>query len=212
MSERDGKKQRDIRDWISSPGSSAKGTPARRRRVMSTSDSEAERNLGAESQQQQPHHQNANMINDGNPRDDDAGDNAQEERQVIQLDSSSDDSMYLPFPRQQGSEGAARPASRNHLGLGTGAVRNNLRGSTRGIGKKRSKKSKPKFCAEAEESDTTEDSSDCDESDPDAQCLYRQAMNGVRNAKNARTILRGSTMNCTVCAKFAAYLQHFLPN
>jgi hypothetical protein len=122
MSERDGKKQRDIRDWISSPGSSAKGTPARRRRVMSTSDSEAERNLGAESQQQQPHHQNANMINDGNPRDDDAGDNAQEERQVIQLDSSSDDSMYLPFPRQQGSEGAARPASRNHLGLGTGAV------------------------------------------------------------------------------------------
>ena len=212
MGDREGKKQRDIRDWISSPGSSANGTPARRRRVMSTSDSEAERNLGAESQQQQPHHQNANMINDGNPRDDDAGDNAQGERQVIQLDSSSDDSMYLPFPRQQGSQGAARPASHNHLGLGTGAVRNNQRGSTRGIGKKRSKKSKPKFCAEAEETDTTEDSSDCAESDPDAQCLYRQAMNGVRNAKNARTILRGATMNCPVCAKFAAYLQHFLPN
>ena len=212
MSDREGKQQRDIRDWVTSPGRSANGTPARRRRVMSTSDSEAERNLGSERQQQEPHQQNANMINDGNPQDDDAGDNAQEERQVIQLDSSSEDSMYVPFPRKQGSGGAARQAGRNHLGLGKGALRNNQRGSTQGIGKKRSKKAKPKFCAEAEETDTTEDSSDCDESDPDAQCLYRQAMNGVRNAGNARTILREATMNCPVCAKFAAYLQHFLPN
>jgi hypothetical protein len=79
-------------------------------------------------------------------------------------------------------------------------------------GKKRSKRSKPKFSAEAEETDATDDSSECDESEPDAQCLYRQALNGVRNAGNARTNHRRATINCPVCAQFAAFLQHFLSN
>ena len=41
---------------------------------------------------------------------------------------------------------------------GTGALRSNQRGSTRGIGKKRSKKSKPKFCAEVERNVTADNS------------------------------------------------------
>jgi hypothetical protein len=40
--------------------------------------------------------------------------------------------------------------------------------------------------------------------------LYRQAMASCRNANAARTQLRAETTDCRVCAKFAAYLQHFL--
>ncbi len=226
MGDKGNQQQRDIRNWISSPGNSSNGTPARRRRVMTTSDSEEEKNMSTQGSQQLPRLQQANMIHDGNQQHDlhtDAGGNAPAERDVIQLDSSSDDSMYIPLPSQQATGGAARQAERTNCGLYTGTQRKEPGGSKHSRGKtdrqsllqknkKRSKKSKPKFRAEAEETSTTDDSSVCDESDQDAQCMYRQAMNGVRNAGNARKILRGATMNCPVCAKFAAYLQHFLPN
>jgi hypothetical protein len=207
--------QRDIRNWMSSPGNSTNGTPARRRRVMTTSDSEEEKNQSTQGSQHLPRLQQANAIHDGNQQHDshaDAGGNAPEERNVIQLDSSSDDSMYVPLPSQMETGGAARQTERNNRNLSTGAQRKKPAGSKQSKGQKKSKKSKPNFRAEAEETSTTDNSSDCDESDQDAQCLYRQAMNGVRNAGNARQNLRGATMNCPVCAKFAAYLQHFLPN
>lgn len=219
MGDKPNKEQRDIRDWVSSPGESS-GTPSRRRRVMSTSDSEEERNLSAQRPLPLPHTQN-DMINDGNQPEiihSDAGD-------VINLSSSSEDSMYIPPPRQQTTGGAARPARQQASGGAARPVRRNIGGprarvcrpdttgkGRRCSGKKQSQKSKPNFSAEAEEWDTTEDSSDCDESDPDAQCLYRQAMNGVRNAGNARNNLRRATINCPVCALFAEYLQHFLSN
>jgi hypothetical protein len=121
--------------------------------------------------------------------------------------------MYIP--RRQASGGANEPA-RQTIRAGTTRSRRNSQpgaGATgrTSVGKKRSKKTEPKFCGEASESSTTDKpSSDCSESDADAQCLYRSAISGVRNANNARLNLRRQTVNCPVCAKFAAYLQHFL--
>jgi hypothetical protein len=51
---------------------------------------------------------------------------------------------------------------------------------------------------------------DCDESDDDAVEMYRSAMAGMRNAQSARRQLRAHTTTCPVCAKFAAFLQHFM--
>jgi hypothetical protein len=68
------------------------------------------------------------------------------------------------------------------------------------------------FVGEAEEasSDQCDAESDCAESDTYGVDLYREAIAGCRNAKKARTQLRAETTNCPVCAKFAAYLQHFI--
>lgn len=210
-------KQQDIRKWINSPSSSG-GTPARRRRVMSTSDSEAERD-------QTPHRplplqpsqaQTATLDGDQPALEpDDAGAGAPDAPEVVTLEITSEDSMYIPLPRRQASGGVNEPArqtiragttrSRRYSQPGAGASERTS------VGKKRSKKTEPKFCGEASESSTTDKpSSDCSESDADAQCLYRSAMSGVRNATNARLNLRRQTVNCPVCAKFAAYLQHFL--
>jgi hypothetical protein len=211
MSDKTNKPQRDIRDWITSPGGSSNGTPARRRRVMTTSDSENERNLSSQRPQQLPHPQNDMLIIESNQPDtehQDAGEVAVME--VIRLSSSSEDSTNIPCSTQPVSGAAAQPARRINHGMSAAARRSGHSGRGRCIGKKRSQKSKRNFCAEAEETDSTDDSSVCDESEPDAQCLYRQAINGVRNASNARTNLRRATMNCPVCAQFAAFLQHFL--
>jgi len=190
--------------------------PARRRRVMSTSDSEAERD-------QTPHRplplqpsqaQTAALDGDQLASErDDAGTGAPDAPEIVALSSSSEDSMYIP--RRQASGGANEPA-RQTIRAGTTRSRRNSQpgaGATgrTSVGKKRSKKTEPKFCGEASESSTTDKpSSDCSESDADAQCLYRSAISGVRNANNARLNLRRQTVNCPVCAKFAAYLQHFL--
>jgi hypothetical protein len=67
--------------------------------------------------------------------------------------------------------------------------------------------------AAAAESDIEDDdSSECVESDTNAQQLYREAILGVRNARNSRHQLRSQTTPCNVCALFAQYLQHFVRN
>lgn len=173
-------KQQDIRKWINSPSSSG-GTPARRRRVMSTSDSEAERD-------QTPHRplplqpsqaQTAALDGDQLASErDDAGTGAPDAPEIVALSSSSEDSMYIP--RRQASGGANEPA-RQTIRAGTTRSRRNSQpgaGATgrTSVGKKRSKKTEPKFCGEASESSTTDKpSSDCSESDADAQCLYNAA-------------------------------------
>ena len=61
--------------------------------------------------------------------------------------------------------------------------------------------------------DSSSDDSDnwrCIESDTDAEDLYRSAVAGVRNAHASRQQLRRTTNPCPVCAKFAAFLQHFV--
>jgi len=63
---------------------------------------------------------------------------------------------------------------------------------------------------EAEENNDPSSGSSCAESAEDAQSLYRSAILGVRNANRARQQARAATVNCPVCAKFAAVLEHFL--
>ena len=208
-------KQQDIRKWINSPSSSG-GTPARRIRVMTTIDSEAERD-------QTPHRplplqpsQAQTAALDGDqpatePNDAEIG--APNALEIVALSSSSEDSMYIP--RRQASGGASEPARQTIRAGTTRSHRNSQPGAgtteRTSVSKQISKKTEPKFCGEASESSTTDKpSSDCSESDADAQCLYRSAISGVRNANNARLNLRRQTVNCPVCAKFAAYLQHFL--
>ena len=68
-----------------------------------------------------------------------------------------------------------------------------------------------RVCApEAEEDNASSSGSECAESGEDAQSLYRSAILGVRNANHARQQVRAATVNCPVCAKLAAVLEHFL--
>lgn len=66
--------------------------------------------------------------------------------------------------------------------------------------------------AEAEETTDVDDdnSSECVESDTQARDLYRSAILGVRNARNARAHMRTATSTCPACALFAAFLEHFM--
>jgi hypothetical protein len=211
-----GDKQQDIRKWMSSPGNNNTRTPSRRRRVMSTSESEEERNMSSQRAHQLPDTPIVNDDTNGPVSDrhntEAAGPATPE---VIQLSTTSEDSMYVPLARQSESRGSALPAhenSRNSHHIG----RHSQRSSTQlrqhhGSGRKRPKYSELNFCCEAEETSTSDTStSQCDESEPNAQILYRQAITGVRNAMNSRSQLRRATINCPVCDKFAAYLQHFL--
>ena len=50
----------------------------------------------------------------------------------------------------------------------------------------------------------------CVETDTGAQDLYRDAILGIRNARNARAQLRSSTAPCPVCALFAAFIRHYM--
>lgn len=63
---------------------------------------------------------------------------------------------------------------------------------------------------EAEENNDPSSGSSCVESAEDAQTLYRSAILGVRNANHSRQQARAATVNCPVCAKLAAVLEHFL--
>ena len=210
-------KQQDIRKWIGSPQSGTSGTPARRRRVMSTSDSEAEKENRPIDPQQDQHQEGGNpqvptSAAAGNGASAASCNNSPISPEVIELASSSDDSMYVPLSRRNQSGGAARLAERNNQSKRTRGQANNQRCSGgRRVGIKRSRKIIPKYSVEAEEtSDSGSSLANCVESDTDAQDLYRQAISGVRNAGNARSNHRRSSMHCAVCAKFAEYLQHFL--
>ena len=211
-----GDKQQDIRKWMSSPGNNNTRTPSRRRRVMSTSESEEERNMSSQRPHQLPQSQNVNQSTDGQASDRANTATAEPETpEVIQLSTTSEDSMYVPLPRQPESRSSAQPAIMNSHGSHRSG-RHTQRGSTQrrqlnGTARKRPRNSKLNCCCEAEETSTSDTStSQCDESEPNAQMLYQQAIIGVRNARNSRSQLRKATMNCPVCEKFAAYLQHFL--
>jgi hypothetical protein len=209
-------KQQDIRKWLSPEKSSANTTPSRRRRVMSTSDSEEERSFQARpepaAQNQIPNVDVANDAPEPAPAAEcDREPAAQEIVQVLSTSSDSDDSMIILLPRQRTTIGAVRQAPIIATNTRGSASRSRVNTRSSVAGQKRSRNPVPNLCGEAEEASTTEDAtSDCDESEPDAQMLYRQAITGVRNAHHARTQHHIATMTCPVCAKFAAYLQHFL--
>jgi hypothetical protein len=208
---------KDIRSWLTPEKGSENTTPSRRRRVMTTSDSDEERSLQARpaitAQDHIPNVDEANgaqqlVSADGSGHDDTA---AQATVHVISASSDSDDSMVLLLSRQKPSSGAAQQAPIMATNKRGSVTQSKVNTRSRSAGKKkRSRNPVQKFCGEAEEASSTGSAtSNCDESEPDAQMLYRQAMNGVRNAHNARSQRRIATMNCPVCTKFAEYLQHF---
>ena len=136
---------------------------------------------------------------------------------VIELsDNSESDDMYIPLPQharqqvappertaQRGRQRVTPPDSvpegRRRVTVRASPPVNNGRNLRR------------RFAVEAEESELEDDdSSECIESDTNARQLYREAILGVRNARNSRVHMRSHTTPCNVCAIFAQYLQHFM--
>jgi len=131
------------------------------------------------------------------------------------IDDSESDDMYIPLPQhtrqqnalpeRQAQPGRQRPSpnpvpvSRRQAPARAAPPANNVRNQRRRI------------AGEAEETDQEDDdSSECIESDTNAQQLYREAILGVRNARNSRLHMRSHTTPCSVCAIFAQFLQHFV--
>ena len=113
-------KQQDIRKWIGSPQSGTSGT--RRRRVMSTSDSEAEKENRPIGPPQVQHH-----IDDGNQQvqaSAASGNSAPVLQEVIELASTSEDSMFVPLSKADDNNQAAQLDRLNAL-LMVGALASN---------------------------------------------------------------------------------------
>jgi hypothetical protein len=214
---------KDIRNWLSPKSNTS--TPKRRIRVMSTSSSDNERN-GPDSNSAAriiPNRSaplpiaaatnNAQTLPSRNEGKKSVAISPNAE-DVIEL-SSSDDSMYILRTDAQTAGGGAavtspRPAAKQQR---SSSKVNRPRSSTKRERSRCGSSSKPQnFTVEAEEASTTDyetDSESCAESELNAQDQYREAIMGVRRANNARSQLRNATINCPVCAKFAAVLQHF---
>jgi hypothetical protein len=201
-------------------------TPKRRRRVMSTSSSDNERQ-GPDlhnANQQTPSRSAPTPIalatnNAAQLPSQSAGKKTEakttDAADVIEL-VSSDDSMYILRSEARQAGGGTTVTSPRQA-----AVKRST-SSKSGQPHHNSKRQRPsrcgasfsktqKFTGEAEEASTDCDTEldSCAESERDAQDLYHEAIMGVRRANNARNQLRSATINCPVCAKFAAYLQHF---
>ena len=144
-------------------------------------------------------------------------------RQVHHV-SSDNDSMYVPLVRTPRRNAAPQQTGREQQ---KSTPQNSKKATTKtatpratashGPAKARTKRSRnSRFIGEASEDSSNDDehasdySSDCIERDTNGADLYRQAVSGLRNANNARNLLRAATTNCRVCAKFAQFLQHFL--
>ena len=206
----------DIRSWMSPqrtpPLQQATASPLqqRRRRIIESDDSDEE--LPAPSQPNVAH-----IIEEPeNPLPPQADPPPAAQAPVIEvIDDSESDDMYIPLPQhtrqqnvlpeRQAQPGRQRPSpapvpnSRRRAPARAAPPANNDRNLRR------------RFAGEAEESEQEDDdSSECIESDTNAQQLYREAILGVRNARNSRLHMRSHTTPCNVCAIFAQYLQHFM--
>jgi len=221
----------DIRKWLSPKGNIT--TPTRRRRVITSSSSDDEQHETQHPTATQGRTSTSAQIpitmalNNHNahlrpspatpqPPPSAAKSEAtpQHMEDIIQL-SSTEDSMYIcrSCARPTDGEEAATPSrpaavQRRCSSNSPQQRRNSKRKRARCVTENSRKK---KFTAEAEEMSTDHDSESesCDESEPNAQDLYHEAIMGVRRANHARSQLRSKTINCPVCAKFAAFLQHF---
>jgi hypothetical protein len=211
------KRPDDIRRFLSPSRTTT--TPSRRRRIVTSSDSDTSSRPAL--------FQGPIPASNGQA---DLHQHVAQHQNVVQLSSSDDDSMYIPLPR---AAAAARPMPQEptaqarslHTPVHTPnrrtprsnetPRRGTPQSNTARVGNRRPRPAPSRrdtFAGEAEEATTDEDSqvSDCAESDTHGADLYRQAMASCRNANAARTQLRAETTDCRVCAKFAAYLQHFL--
>jgi hypothetical protein len=134
------------------------------------------------------------------------------------MDDSESDDMYIPLPQHAIQQVAPpeRPAlpERQRVGPSAPVTGNTRRPPVRDAPPVNDGRNlRRRMEAAAAESDLEDDdSSECVESDTNAQQLYREAILGVRNARNSRHQLRSQTTPCNVCALFAQYLQHFVRN
>jgi hypothetical protein len=133
---------------------------------------------------------------------------------VIRTSDSDNDIAEQPLMNTATRRAGNTDAQPRHLDIAsyrTADARND--GSRPATAQRR--RTRRRFEEEAEETTTTSnsDNSDnwaCVESDTDAEDLYRSAIAGVRNARSSRQQLRASTTPCAICAKFAAFIQHFI--
>ena len=201
-----GSQQQDIRTWLtSSQDYSSRPAPKRRRRVMSTSDSEADRNM----------HSHQPMTPQMQPSAAAAQESAEaatdRDGEVIIVETSSDDlsteaegslrqhqpntgHLQLQLRRDAGSHVPLSPTANHHTPRARAPQRRRIRRAV-----------------EASESSALTDSdSSCVESDTNARSQYRDAILGVRNAQFARRQMRARNHTCPTCALFASFLQAFL--
>jgi hypothetical protein len=132
------------------------------------------------------------------------------QQDVVVLESSESDDMYVLNPRAQHQPQSPQTRLPREQTAATAASRTRRRS---GGGCSGSQRTRRRFVAAAAESDNQDDddvSSECIESDTNAQMQYREAIMGVRNARMGRAQLRAATTHCPVCALFADFLAHFV--
>lgn len=201
----------DIRSWASPmrssehqqpqqmPASSPVQEPPRRRiRIMDSDDDDHPPGGRAEEVQANPAPQMTPAVAAPQPQPQ----HVRLAADVVQLDTSESDDMYMLLPP------SSPPGQDEQCGQGLRSPKlppaDCRRNPVRAIRRRR-------FEASAvESSEADDDSSECIEIDTDAQALYREAILGIRNARNARSQLRAATAPCPVCALFAHFLGHFL--
>jgi hypothetical protein len=198
----------DIRNWTSPlrtpghqpqqapPDSPLPEPPRRRIRIVESDDDEQPQRDNAEevmiNPPQSPH---SAAVQQPSPQ------HAEPAADVVHVDTSESEDIYLLLPQsdrppedQLCGEGLPSPAT---------STAHSRRYPVRASRRRR-------FEASAEETSAVDDSSECVETDTGAQDLYRDAILGIRNARNARAQLRSSTAPCPVCALFAAFIRHYM--
>jgi hypothetical protein len=212
------RKPNDIRNYLSPGPGSNDQTPRRRRRIVTSDESDSQLRTQPEVPAEQlPAANQAIALQQ----------HVLQNQNIVQL-SSDEDSMYIPLPRPQPAAATEqpRPPQQPRTSInGTGAT-TPARASTstyaphasaatnQNSGRRRTRSQHDASAAligEAEESTSaSHQTSECAESDTHGEDLYRKAIASCRNANKARTQLRAATAKCRVCAKFASFLDHFL--
>jgi hypothetical protein len=160
---------------------------------------------------------NGNMQQDEDDRHADQHRNEQVNHAIVIESSDADDphDMWVrpilnPQQLERGQHNAnIPPGQAAALPLTPTSQRNQRRQQPQPQRQQRSQRRRLEAWA-VESSACDDPSSECVESDTDAQDLYRSAIRGVRNARQARQQIRSATEHCPVCAKFAAFIAHFM--
>lgn len=205
--------QQDIRKYLSAPAAqSSRKQPKRRRRVMSTSDSEMERSMHS-GQHQTPETQQHAVAAQESAQAATASDG---EVVILETSSDSDDmraaagcgselqqpcqSRGLPHQQHQ------RRAAGNHVPMSPTANTNN----TPRARPPQRRRRRLEAVEAIESSALTDSDSSCADTDTNARSQYRDAILGVRSAQRARQQMRARTQSCPTCALFTSFLQAFL--
>jgi hypothetical protein len=208
----------DIRNYLSPPSASNKSTPRRRRVITSDSEEEDDIGGGEPAITNQTAIMSTGRVENATTRSPAVAPTNHPVHHV----SSDDDRMYIGGtrnPRLNATQQQSVREKRETSPLTTRAMTKKVSSKdapSNVTGRARAKRSRSyRYVGEASETSTddgqTSDySNDCIETDTNGVDLYCQAVSSLRNANNARNQLRAATTNCRVCAKFAAFLQHFL--